>query len=71
MITTQATTYGTAHFSSVEGAIRHFEGTTDNARAYVAHGIATGDIVIGRPILRFGQTLMVINGRYHVTEVNQ
>jgi hypothetical protein len=68
MSTTQATTYGTAHFQSVEAARRHFSDATDNARAFVAHSIATGDIIIGRPLLRHGQTLSVINGRYHVTE---
>lgn len=71
MIATQATTYGTCHFESVEAAIRHFEGTTLNARAFVARSIAAGDIIIGRPLLRHGQTLSVQDGRYRITEAAQ
>lgn len=68
MITTQATTYGTSHFVSINAAIRYYEPYSDNPRSSVALKLAGGEIFIGRPLLRHGQTLAVINGRYHVTE---
>ena len=65
------TTYGTSYFVSTAAAIRYYrdyEG--DNARAAVQRKLTEGEIHIGKPALKPGQVLSIIdNGtRYAITE---
>jgi len=68
------TRYGTSHFVSKAAAIRYYRDTEgDNAREAVERKLSEGEIHIGAPDLKPGETLSVIdNGtRYEIAETNE
>ena len=67
-------TYGTSHFVNRAFAVkyyREYEQTLTDAVAAVDRKIAEGAIHIGKPALKAGETLSVIDDgtRYAITEV--
>jgi len=65
------TTYGTSYFVSVDAAIRYYKDTEGRSAAHaVDRKIREGQIHIGKPTLKAGQTLLVIDGgtRYAISE---
>ncbi len=67
------TTYGTSYFVSVAAATRYYrpyEG--QHSPAAVSRKIAAGEIHIGKPALKAGETLSIIDDgtRYAITEAN-
>jgi hypothetical protein len=64
-------TTGTAHFESLAAAVRYYRPYGfENTAATVARKLAEGEIFIGPPALKAGQTLSLNReeGRYFVTE---
>ncbi len=66
------TTYGTSHFVSREMAVRYYADYEQNPLAAVEYKLQEGSIHIGKPEVKPGQELSVIdNGaRYAITENN-
>ncbi len=62
-------TYGTSHFTTRSAAIRYYKDYGDNAQD-VDRKIAEGLIHIGKPVLKAGQRLTLIDGgkRYAISE---
>lgn len=64
-----ATTYGTSYFISFETAVAYYRDYGDT-RAQVMRKIHNGSIHIGKPVLKSGHRLSVIDdgARYAITE---
>lgn len=64
------TTYGTAHFVSHEAAVSYYDAYEDDPARAVETKLREGSIHIGKPELKPGQTLSVIDDgtRYAITE---
>lgn len=64
------TTYGTCHFVSVVHAIQYYAAYEQDPRTAVGIKLEEGSIKIGKPALKPGQRLSVIDDgtRYAVTE---
>ncbi len=63
--------YGTSHFTSLVAAIRYYKDYGyDNAKEAVKRKIREGEIHIGRPKLKAGQSLATTDGgkRYEIIE---
>lgn len=66
-----STRYGTAHFRSLDEALRYYA-AYDFTRDDVTEKIRVGEISIGAPLARPGQTLSTdSDGRYWITEEDQ
>jgi hypothetical protein len=59
------TSYGTAHFTSLSVAVRYYDRQDIGAYA-VQDKVKAGEIFIGKPPVREGERLLVIDGRYHI-----
>jgi hypothetical protein len=63
-----ATRYGTSYFVSLAAAVRYYRDVEDNPVGAVARKVTAGEIHIGKPVLKEGETLSVIDAgtRYAV-----
>lgn len=68
-----STTYGTSHFVSMATAVTYYKAYEQNPHRAVITKLREGSIHIGKPELKAGQKLTIIDDglRYAITEKEQ
>lgn len=67
---------GTSHFPSYGAALRYYRpyeqplASTQQLRQVIDRKLNEGQIHIGKPALKPGQTLTIEDNRYHITEAS-